>query len=235
MGIPQAKAALQQVDARPSRVKSVLTDNEKSDTDDDESWAPKKVAKRKAESCEDYNEGTWLDDDELVYLLHAFRLAETTSIMAYPHDQLSVRMTSEKNRDNTEWHCDIVNTDTSLERGCHWILALWRWHRQRISITLWEPYGHTKYSGRVLEAIKAAIAASQPRLIPVGQQKDGWQCGYICVWWQMLVQKLIREGSAPAGWSQPPSVPGLWVNLCWSVLRVAKAQRAVWPMRGSPP
>ena len=44
-----------------------------------------------------------------------------------------------------------------------------------------------------------------------------------------MVQKLIRDGSAPAGWAQPPSVPGLWVNLCWSVLRVAKVQRAEHP------
>lgn len=213
-------------------IRPVLTSESEQDTDD-ESWNPKKRNRLQEDACDTYAEGTCLSDDEMVYLLNVFHLTPTDTSLAPNRDTLVLRMEAfyPGKRASTEWKSDIVNTDGASGRGVHWILALWRWHRGKLEVTLWEPYNHTKYSQRVATTIAEAFpGVAVPVLIPVGEQDsgDGWRCGYICVWWQILVQKLVSEDCAPSNWSRPLETPRLWVNLVWSVLRISNAQRPVY-------
>ena len=98
---------------------------------------------------------------------------------------------------------------------------MWRLYRNRVQITLWEPYSHNKYSAHIKKLLEEEFPTSTVNSFTPGVQEkgDGWRCGYICVWWQILVMKLIEEGSAPRAWSQPTAPPQRWVSLIWKVRR----------------
>ena len=98
------------------------------------------------------------------------------------------------------------NIDSRKGKGLHWVLALWRWHRRSPRITPWEPYPHTKYSQPVATAItKAFPHATVSPPIPVGEQEggDGWSCGCVCVYWQIIMQRLVNLDSAAHAWARP--------------------------------
>ena len=120
-----------------------------------------------------------------------------------------------------DWDCCIVNTAPASSSGAHWNLALWRITRHRLQITLWEPYSHSRYSAHIKAELEKALPGSTIHSFTTGVQKrgDGWRCGYICVWWQLTVMKLIEEGQAPRVWQDPTPPPELWVSLVWKVLR----------------
>ena len=101
---------------------------------------------------------------------------------------------------------------------------MWRITRQRLQITLWEPYSHNRYSAHIKAELEKNIPGSTIHSFATGVQKrgDGWRCGYICVWWQLTVMKLIEEGQAPRVWQDPTPPPELWVSLVWKVLRERK-------------
>ena len=122
---------------------------------------------------------------------------------------------------NLPWDCCIVNTDPKTSGGNHWNLAMWRLHRNRLQITLWEPYSHNKYSAHIREQLEATFPTATINAFKTGVQKrgDGWRCGYFTVWWKIMVVKLMAEGSAPRGWEVPTPPPELWVSLVWKVLR----------------
>ena len=118
-------------------------------------------------------------------------------------------------------NCCIVNTDPKTSKGNHWNLAMWRLHRNRLQITLWEPYSHNHYSAEIKIQLEATFPTANINTFKTGVQKngDGWRCGYFAVWWKIMVVKLMAEGSAPRAWEAPTPPPDLWVSLVWKVLR----------------
>ena len=96
---------------------------------------------------------------------------------------------------------------------------------------MWEPYNHDKYSCHIRPAIQAAFPNATirtPHKVGEQLQGDGWSCGYICLWWQIAVEKLIESGDPPVCWEKPTEVPALWKSLIWSALRVYENRRDIF-------
>jgi hypothetical protein len=75
--------------------------------------------------------------------------------------EVITQLSSKANRQDLQdlpWVCMIVNTAPKTSSGMHRNLAMWRLYRNRIQVTLWEPYSHNKYSAH----IKAALEESFP-------------------------------------------------------------------------
>jgi hypothetical protein len=193
-------------------------------TDDDE-WLPKKPTYTLSkDACQEFKVGRWLAASEYHFVHRVFSLREPLTVRdnAVPCDYL-VQIIHARTKKVVElpWDCCAVNTAPRTSGGRHWNLAMWRLHRSRVQITLWEPYSHNKYSAHIKKILENEFPTSTVNSFAAGVQAqgDGWSCGYICVWWQILVMKLIQEGSAPRAWAAPTAPPQRWVSLIWKVLR----------------
>ena len=210
---------------RKSPVKTSKSVKRKLDDVEDNEWVPKKQKYLLADdTCKDFYEGRWLRCSELHFVHKALCLGDPKDVRdnAVPYDYFIQVITDRfRNKTDLPWDCCIINTAPKTSRRSHWNLTMWRLHRKRVQVTLWEPYNHNKYSAHIKAELAETFPTASITSFTPGAQKrgDGWRCGYICVWWQILVMKLIAEGSAPRVWKTPTDPPQLWVSLVWTVLR----------------
>ena len=187
--------------------------------DGEDDWVPKKLKYTLAEDADEASkEGYRLRCDELHLVHKILCLGEPMAVKdnAVAYDVLiNVIDARIREADNLPWDCCIVNTAPGSSSGVHWNLAMWRLHRNRVQVTLWEPYSHNKYSGHIKEQLMAKFPTANVNSFTTGVQKrgDGWRCGYICVWWQILVMQLMAEDCAPRTWEAPTPPPQRWVAL----------------------
>ena len=219
--------------------------------DDSDAWIPRKKKPTATFACDQFSEGVWLDGAQLVFLLHVFRLSETDATQAFAYDNLLIHIETQmltamrerladmliKAADaarsaDIPWQCHIINTDRAGGAGCHWNLAMWCVRSGRLRFVLWEPYDTGRYSDHIEKAVKASCERVWFKRHLVGEQKrgDGWSCGYICVWWQIVVQKLIADNNPPIYVENPAPVPVLWPGLVWTALRLFEKKWEVYGM-----
>ena len=202
----------------------------------EDDWAPIKSplgrGGQDADACAKYNSKYWLHGGDIAYLLRAFSMFEgetPDNAMSFDYLLEKIQVAFEAGA-SLQWECAIINTATRDHCGEHWNLALWRLHRGRLQFTEWEPYDHGRYSKHIRESVESAFpeGAVTYHTFNVGVQKrgDGWSCGYICTWWQLVVLKLLRDQCAPRSWDNPTPPPPCWTPLVWCTLRVRDQQWA---------
>ena len=196
--------------------------NKPVESEDD--WAPIKSplgrGGQDADACAKYNSKYWLHGGDIAYLLRAFSMFEgetPDNAMSFDYLLEKIQVAFEAGT-SLQWECAIINTATRDHCGEHWNLALWRLHRGRLQFTQWEPYDHGRYSKHIKESVVSAFpeGAVTYHTFNVGVQKrgDGWSCGYICTWWQLVVLKLLRDQCAPRSWDNTPLPPPLLDPSC---------------------
>ncbi len=118
--------------------------------------------------------------------------------------------------------CWIVNTDNAA--GVHWVVCLHN-HGREISV-------FDSMRGRHGLA-SAGICAGSAHHFALGQQSDGWSCGYRALHSLIQLHRGSQESSigdmvtnAHNGSFQPREPPSLFFQLVWSLLELKSAMDA---------
>jgi hypothetical protein len=199
-------------DAKPAPTKSTGTDK-----------APARGSLKGSHPL--YKARHWLSTADLVYVSRALTGCVKTLLMPMSYETMVRAIEEGMNDKNPKWHVATINTDDEHSAGLHWIVAMWLSGPQP-KVVLWEPYGNSNISKHIKQVLEKRFPACKGRvkLFTVGLQKDGWSCGYFCLYWWMVIQRLVDNGSPPEQWSKPPDMPPGWRDLVYSLLRVRDLQ-----------
>ena len=117
-----------------------------------------------------------------------------------------------RNKSNARWYANLVNS--SNRKGMHWGCVVW--HTVSDEMFHLEPYN----SAHLLNVIKATFPKILITCMGDQPRQNRWACGYIAVWYQLVVHHRIVTNSIELPFS-PESVPAPpveWVPLCLLLL-----------------
>ena len=109
------------------------------------------------------------------------------------------------------WRVAIVNCGSSYTHGIHWVVALLHRDPKSLTIVIWDPLGPSSKTSQIIKtSLKEAIPGIVVDLHLTEQQEDSWICGYISLYWWLMIQLLIDQGCMPVDVTAPPNVPLNW-------------------------
>ena len=131
-------------------------------------------------------------------------------------------------RSRAEWEkwrtritsCAAANSMTDAETSGHWVLTSTLMSSEP-QATIWEPL--KSRPERVETAFIEACGPCSVITQVTGVQKDGWRCGYICLYWFLFQYKLLQDSVLlePSVLGAPPPA---WENVLWLLLKVRDTQ-----------
>jgi hypothetical protein len=171
-----------------------------------------------------YHHGYWPDVDDLHFLLCVFYdsnavLAPGSYNISARNMKRTIKKEKKEGKRPKKWdvkRVQILNCDRSDKEGIHWILAVTDYNK-KYTVTLYEPLSHSNYSDKVNKAFQETEAKTS--LVITKVQRDGWRCGYFCLYWQLLLLLGIKQ-DLPS--TAPPEG---WENLVWMLLYVKELQQ----------
>lgn len=114
----------------------------------------------------------------------------------------------------------MTNTGKSGTGGIHWILTAVKITKKGAKAIIWEPYDHERCCKHIRNSLKKAC--NDVSLHLTGQQKstDGWSCGYIAVWWAVLINMQLQGNGRDDPWEEPDRPHLRWNELVWMLLKL---------------
>jgi hypothetical protein len=128
------------------------------------------------------------------------------------------RMKKDSNLES-KTYCYVVNTETSSQKGFHWIFVEWSVSATGGYINVSDSYGHGCHSKSLHNLLKITFpqAIVTLRLLGVQNDDDGMSCGYICSW--LLIHANNSFGSRPQLVSRTCFELALWMPVVQKVLQ----------------
>jgi hypothetical protein len=184
-----------------------------------------------------YQEGYWLSSDNIWYVMTAI-LGDDTVRAPLAYDALAGRLgmvvqrvkhLKEKGRHAAaegvkkdyrwgKWTTQVCNCGASSGKGTHWILTSC-FQSAQPKVTMWEPLGSPVYAADAKTAFVDVCGLDKVESHIVDEQKDGYSCGYIAVWWAIHQHLLHVDG---ARMDRPPETPAGWNQIVWTLCRAQK-------------
>ena len=112
----------------------------------------------------------------------------------------------------------LVNCGASWTSGSHWVLALMCRDGDQNSVVLWDSLGHTKYSEVIKKELEQKVSGISVSLFATNVQHDGWRCGYIAVFWWLILQDMVQNPLMPGNIPLLPPPPPNWEVLMHKLL-----------------
>jgi hypothetical protein len=171
-----------------------------------------------------YRPGYWLTTTDLSYIAGAL-LGRDQRFPANAYDKIVeglVDATKSRRPDSRvgQWVTQVANCQDHTLSGNHWVLVSVKFVVPPEAI-LWEPMSNTSCSDPVIKALKGVCGPGNVKVLITGQETDGWSCGYISIWWNLLMffHGELYPDKRPIT-AIPEAPPEGWSELVWLLLEL---------------
>lgn len=182
-----------------------------------------------------YKKEYWLSNDDISYIMAAMAgKEEKFSAQTYSDVVKGLKEVTERKDKRTrnqgvgvsdrrfgKWVTHVTNC-SAKPGGIHWVLTSVKYSDLPEAI-MWDPLKDSKISKPVLLALQEVCGNDNVKKYYTGQQKksDGWSCGYISVWWKLL---MVHHGNNHTDGrpidAVPEKPPVGWDELVWLMLEL---------------
>jgi hypothetical protein len=167
-------------------------------------------------------EGDWLGGDDIIAvtecLLNFTKHSVSPGCGHFGHFIGPFVGTHRPTRNSGKLRLQIVNTD-NIGGGIHWFIMAGQPLVSLGWVAAWEPLNNIRYSRKALTAAGRAVGKENLKINVLGQQTDGWRCGYYCAWWWLHLAVMVREGVDISDVQDLPPLPEWWCEMVWELLR----------------
>jgi hypothetical protein len=139
------------------------------------------------------------------------------------------------NNEHTDFGMSVVNTDNSNENGYHWVIVVFKRVDNLVTIRVYDPLDNANACNQIWSNVAGTKTHKFGYTVnvvcaPLCWQKDGWRCGYYCVY-ALLAAGLTADEEAKQtamlgedGKDQMQKMPDGFEEIIWTVLRTIEKE-----------
>lgn len=193
-----------------------------------------------ASTHSEYKDGYWLTTHDIAYVMTAMlgltsyyapvsydavasgleKMVEQYNALTLKGDERAARACARNTRWG-RWTTQVTNCEPQGLSGNHWVLTATRFSSNP-QAAVWEPLSSKGLSKPVINALKEVCGEHGVQTFVMGQQHDGWSCGYIATWWALHSHPMTCQSALPM--EEPPEIPDCWHEVVWLLLQIRDAQ-----------